>query len=198
MLSLFEETDLFNIGKKRYQAFNLLDTELKLWEQFFDKRKSDDYYQRLLNDTPWKQRERKMYDKMVLDPRLTAWYGEKGLPFAKELLQIKAEVEKQSDIVFDSVLLNLYRDGRDSVSWHSDTLPADGKHKSIASVSFGETRPFQVRHKTNKAIGILEIPLRHGSFLLMGDTMQEHYEHHIPKTAKLVSPRINLTFRITR
>jgi alkylated DNA repair dioxygenase AlkB len=198
MLSLFEETDLFDAGKKRYTSFDLSDAELQLWEQFFDKEASDRYYEILLHTSPWKQRERKMYDKMVLDPRLIAWYGNNGIPFTAELLEIKDKVEKQCNIIFDSVLLNLYRDGKDSVAWHSDTLPADGKHKAIASVSFGETRPFQVRHKTRKDIKLLEIPLTHGSFLLMGTTMQGSYEHHIPKTAKLIAPRINLTFRITK
>jgi alkylated DNA repair dioxygenase AlkB len=196
MLTLFDATSLFDEGKKRYTHFDLPNAELQLWEQFIGKQDADRYYQTLLDATPWKQRERKMYDKLVLDPRLTAWYGINGLPFTKELLEIKALVEAASAIVFDSVLLNLYRDGNDSVAWHSDTLPSDGKHKRIASVSFGETRPFQVRHKTNRFIKPISIPLTHGSFLLMGSTMQEHYEHHIPKTAKQVAPRINLTFRI--
>jgi alkylated DNA repair dioxygenase AlkB len=198
MLSLFEETDLFDAGKKRYQQFDLPDSSLQLWERFIEKEEASRYYELLLHHTPWTQRERKMYDKMVSDPRLTAWYGPKGLPFTKELLVIKEKVETQSKILFDSVLLNLYRDGKDSVAWHSDTLPADGMHKPIASVSFGETRPFQVRHKTNKDIPKLEIPLTHGSFLLMDATMQEYYEHHIAKTARQIAPRINLTFRVTQ
>ena len=198
MLSLFEETELFDAGKKRYTAFDIPDAELRLWEQFIDKASASLYYEVLLHHTPWKQRERKMYDKMVPDPRLTAWYGPNGLPFTPPLPEIQTMVEAQCNIHFDSVLLNLYRDGKDSVAWHSDTLPADGKHHPIASVSFGETRPFQVRHKRRKDVSQIEIPLTHGSFLLMGASMQAHYEHHIPKTAKTIAPRINLTFRITQ
>jgi alkylated DNA repair dioxygenase AlkB len=133
-----------------------------------------------------------------LDPRLTAYYGGKnGNEWTADLLAIKAKVEAECGVVFDRGLLNYYRDGNDSVAWHSDTLPEDGRHHPIASVTFGETRIFKVRHKQRKDIRQLDLALTHGSFLLMGDTMQEHYEHHVPKTAKKVGPRINLTFRIS-
>ena len=112
-------------------------------------------------------------------------------------MAIKAKIEAEAKICFDRVLLNYYRDGNDSVAWHSDTLPADGRHHPIASVTFGETRVFKVRHKSKKNMPTLDIPLTHGSFLLMGETMQEHYEHHIPKTTRNIAGRINLTFRIS-
>ncbi|HEY4337852.1 MAG TPA: alpha-ketoglutarate-dependent dioxygenase AlkB, partial [Puia sp.] len=113
------------------------------------------------------------------------------------LLALKARVEQESGIAFNRVLLNFYRDGSDSVAWHSDTLPADGKHHAVASVTFGDTRVFKVRAKANKKTSLLDIPLTHGSFLLMDETMQDHYEHHIPKTSKAIGPRINLTFRLS-
>ena len=137
-----------------------------------------------------------MYDKVVLDPRLTAWYGPGG-SWPADLQDIKQKVEETCGIQFNCVLLNYYRDGNDSVAWHSDTLPSSGRHHAIASVTFGETRQFKLRHKTNKAIPQVSIPLTHGSFLLMGETMQYHYEHHVPKTSRPIGPRINLTFRIT-
>jgi alkylated DNA repair dioxygenase AlkB len=137
-----------------------------------------------------------MYDKIVPDPRLTAYYGgANGKEWTADLLAIKAKVEAECRTRFDRVLVNYYRDGNDSVAWHSDTLPADGRHHPIASVTFGETRLFKIRNKSRKDIGHLDIPLTHGSFLLMGETMQELYEHHVPKTAKKVGARINLTFR---
>jgi alkylated DNA repair dioxygenase AlkB len=139
-----------------------------------------------------------MYDRMIPDPRLTAYYGgPNGFEWTDDLKAIKAAVEEESGMAFDRVLLNYYRDGNDSVAWHSDTLPADGKHHAIASVTFGETRVFKVRHKSRKDVGQLEIPLTHGSFLLMGETVQDHYEHHVPKTARKVGGRVNLTFRIS-
>jgi alkylated DNA repair dioxygenase AlkB len=197
-MNLFEDTALFDEGRKRFKDFQLPDTDLKLWEQFFTKAESDFYFKLLRDNTPWQQQQRKMYDKMVLDPRLTAWFGgANGLEWTPELLVIKAKIEQESGVEFNRVLLNYYRDGKDSVSWHSDTLPAGGKHHRIASVTFGETRMFKVRHKTRKDMEQLQIPLTHGSFLLMGETMQDHYEHHIPKTAKPVGGRINLTFRIS-
>jgi alkylated DNA repair dioxygenase AlkB len=195
---LFDDTALFNAGKKRFVDYPVTGAELKLWEQFFSKEESDHYYQVLHQQSPWAQHRRWMYDKWVADPRLTAWYGKNGTnEWTKELLEIKSRVETKSRIRFDSVLLNYYRDGNDSVSWHSDNLPSSGKHHAIGSVSFGETRVFKVRHKTDKTFRQLDIPLTHGAFLLMGDTMQYHYEHHIPKTAKKIGPRINLTFRIS-
>lgn len=196
-MNLFSETALFDGGIKKYQDFNLPDTELRLWQHFFDKTASDNY-KTLLNDSPWQQRMRKMYDKTIPDPRLTAYYGgENGHAWTPMLLKIKAAVEQITEITFDRVLLNLYRDGKDSVAWHSDNIPADGKHHHIASVTFGDTRIFKVRHKTHKDIQQIDIPLTHGRLLLMGETMQGHYEHHVPKTARAIGPRINLTFRIS-
>ena len=196
MALLFEDTLLFDDGKKRFVDFPLPGTELKLWEQFFPRSESDHYYQKFISDTPWAQYRRKMYDKIVPDPRLTAWYGKNGNEWTPELLAIKSKVEAVAGVQFDGVLLNYYRDGNDSVSWHSDNLPASGKATPIASVTFGEKRIFKVRHKTRKDIPQVSIPLTHGSFLLMGETMQLYYEHHIPKTAMKISSRINLTFRM--
>jgi len=197
-MNLFSDTALFDGGIKRYTDFNLPDTELRLWQHFFDKTSSDNYYNTLLNESPWQQRMHKMYDKMIADPRLTSYYGgDNGHAWTPMLLEIKAAVEQITEITFDRVLLNLYRDGKDSVAWHSDNLPADGKHHHIASVTFGDTRIFKVRHKYRKDIRQIDIPLTHGSLLLMGETMQEQYEHHIPKTARAIGPRINLTFRIS-
>jgi alkylated DNA repair dioxygenase AlkB len=197
-MNLFTETELFDGGIKRYQDFKLSDTDLRLWQHLFDKSASDNYYKTLLSESPWQQRMRKMYDKMIPDPRLTAYYGgENGHHWTPMLLEIKAAVEQTTKISFDRVLLNLYRSGKDSVAWHSDNLPANGKHHHIASVTFGDTRIFKVRHKLRKDIRQLDIPLTHGSLLLMGETMQEHYQHHVPKTARSVGPRINLTFRIS-
>jgi len=195
---LFDETDLFCQGKKRFTSFEIPDAGLQLWEQFFTRSESDDHFRLLKDTTPWQQRTRKMYDKWVLDPRLTAYYGgPNGLAWTPQLLTIKSRVEQQCKLSFNRVLLNYYRDGNDSVAWHSDTLPADGKHHPIASVTFGETRVFKIRTKANKNALHFDIPLTHGSFLLMGESMQDHYEHHIPKTSKPIGPRINLTFRIS-
>jgi len=172
---------------------------MTLWEQFLSPADADRYYRHLLDNSPWIQRKRPMYDRVVLDPRLTAYYGgERGHAWTPVLLEIKEKVEAQCGIQFNRVLLNYYRDGNDSVAWHADTLPSDGKHHAIASVTLGEARHFKVRHKKypNDKELQADIPLKHGSFLLMGEDMQYFYEHHVPKTARPVGPRINLTFRI--
>ncbi len=196
---LFEDTALFDIGRKRELRYELPDAGLILWEQFFDSSESDRYFNLLRDTSPLIQRKRAIYDKVVLNPRLTAYYGgPRGNEWTPILREIKARVEAQCGVIFDRVLLNYYRDGNDSVAWHADTLPADGKHHHIASVTFGETRVFKVRHQkypNDKSLQA-DIPLTHGSFLLMGEQMQYFYEHHVPKTKKPVGPRINLTFRI--
>ncbi len=197
-MRLFEDMALFDEGQRRYKDFMLPDATLQLWEQFFPKSESDAYFRTLLTSTPWQQRMRKMYDRQLPDPRLTAWYGgDNGLEWTADLLKIKEAVEKECGIMFNRVLLNYYRDGNDSVAWHSDTLPAGGRHHAIASVTFGDTRLFKIRHKFRKEILPLDVPLAHGSLLLMGETMQDHYEHQVPKTARIVGARINLTFRIS-
>lgn len=196
-MTLFEDTALFDEGKKRYTRFDIPDTELQLWEQFIGKNEADHFYKTLLADTPWQQHTRQMYEKKIPDPRLTAYYGgSNGHAWTPTLLTLKSQVEAVSQIQFNRVLLNYYRDGNDSVAWHSDTLPKDGKHHAIASLTFGETRVFKVRHKHQKGSPQLDILLKHGSLLLMGETMQDHYEHHVPKTNRKIGPRINLTFRI--
>ena len=195
---LFDDVALFNTGKRRFEEFPLPDARLQLWEQFFTKMESDRYFTVFRETAPWQQRERKMYDKLVLDPRLTAYYGgANGYEWTAELLTIKAKIEATCGVDFNRVLLNYYRDGNDSVAWHSDTLPSDGVHHPIASVTFGETRLFKVRHKIKKDFPQLSIPLTHGSLLLMSDTLQDHYEHHVPKTSRNIGGRINLTFRIS-
>lgn len=199
-MGLFQETELFNTGRKHRQDFNLPDAGLILWEQFIERRDANRYYNELLHNSPWVQRRRPMYDKVVLDPRLTAYYGgERGHKWTPLLLELKEKVEAQCGVAFNRVLLSYYRDGNDSVAWHSDTLPADGKHHHIASVTFGEMRHFKVRHKkyVNDRSLQADIPLTHGSLLLMGESMQYFYEHHVPKTAKQIGARINLTFRIS-
>ena len=198
MIGLFEDAELLHAGEKRFLDFRLPDADLRLWERFFEKEESDRYYRVFLETTPWAQYRRKMYDKVVADPRLTAWYGKNGTnEWTRELLEVKDRVESCCGIMFDGVLLNYYRDGNDSVAWHSDAPPSSGRRHAIASVTFGETRKFKVRHKHDKGFRQIEIPLTHGSFLLMGETMQDHYEHHVPKTSRIIGPRINLTFRIS-
>ena len=148
-----------------------------------------------------------MYGKSHPLPRLTAWYGDmnktytySGIPMTPnlwntELIQIKKKVDQYTKINFNSVLLNYYRSGNDSVSWHSDDEDELGDKPIIGSVSFGGTRKFRLRNKINKKL-IHNIDLKNGSLLIMRELTQKYWEHEIPKTKKPVEERINLTFRL--
>jgi len=157
-------------------------------------------------DTPWKQKMVKMYEKQVLTPRLSAWYGDAGsidysalgksvpMPWTEELTALKKLAEQAAGISFNSVLLNYYRDGQDSVAWHSDNETVMGSHPIIASISFGQVRGFDIRKKTNHSEKYT-VKLEHGSLLLMKGDLQRKWDHRIAKSSRPMGPRVNLTFR---
>ena len=200
---LFNDTEMFSQGTAGKIIFDATDADVMLIDSFFTKEESDNYYNILLNNTPWREYEMPMYDKIVTAPRMIAWYDESEGNFGKsnwpkELIAIKARVENETKINFNAVLLNLYRNGKDGVSWHSDKTHSENKDMNIASVTFGETRMFRLRHKLLKYLPQIEIPLHHGSFLLMAGKTNSFWEHQVPKTTRDVLPRINLTFRQVR
>lgn len=193
---LFNDTELFTVGTTEKRAFDLPDLNLFQQDGFVNKTEADDYYNLFLNQTPWSEYEMPMYDKTVVAPRMIAWYGEEnGLNWTPELLQLKQKVEQATGFEYDAVLLNLYRNGNDGVSWHSDKEKRSGENPAIASVTFGQTRIFRLRHKTQKQLPKLEIPLHHGTLLLMHGTTNGSWQHEVPKSKKEMLPRINLTFR---
>lgn len=202
-MTLFNDTELFASGLGGKKIFDLPDTELILIDNFFSKEESDYYYETLLHQTKWREYEMEIFDKTVTVPRMISWYGEKEAigtsqdttEWPNELVSIKNKVEQETALDFNAVLLNLYRNGKDGVGWHSDKEHTTGKNPIIASVTFGETRMFRLRHKFRKEIPQVEIPLHHGSFLLMAGTTNSFWQHQVPKTARDVLPRINLTFR---
>ncbi len=139
---------------------------------------------------------------------MTAWYGDNDKPYSfsgitlnpnnwtSELTEIKKKIETMCNVNFNSVLLNLYRNGQDSISWHTDAEKELGINPVIASVNFGATRKFQLRHiKTKEKI---EIELTHGSLLIMQSELQHYWQHQVPKTNKAIGERINLTFRVIK
>lgn len=172
-----------------------------------DRDTSDTLLMKFIKETPWKQTVQKMWEKEYLTPRLTAWYGDAGtdysvsgkisnpLPWTDDLLMIKALVEPLAGIKFNSVLLNYYRDGNDSVAWHSDKENILGKRPVIASVSFGQVRSFDIRNKQDHREHY-SVRLEHGSFLLMKAGLQDAFEHRIAKSVKPMKARVNLTFRV--
>ncbi|WP_366918614.1 alpha-ketoglutarate-dependent dioxygenase AlkB [Acaryochloris sp. IP29b_bin.148] len=162
----------------------------------------------LQHEITWRQDSATIFGRRHLLPRLTAWYGDPGksyrysgiqmepLPWTPTLRHIKAAIEPIAQVEFNSVLLNLYRHGQDSMGWHSDDEPELGSNPVIGSVSFGGCRRFLFRHKADRAIPKVELKLTNGSFLLMQGPTQHCWQHHIPKTKQPVEPRINLTFRV--
>lgn len=202
-MTLFDDTDLFMSGTNGRKDFDLPNADVLLIDNFFSKEESDYYYDVLLNNIDWREYEMPMYDKVVTAPRMISWFQDKSqdIPsreapeLTEDLKTIRSRVEAEVNLKFNAVLLNLYRNGNDGVSWHSDKVNRSGINPVIASVTFGETRMFRLRHKFRKEIPLLEIPLHHGSFLLMAGTTNSFWEHQVPKTAREVLPRINLTFR---
>ncbi len=183
------------------------DGEVVFYPHLFDQ-EADRLYSELYTQINWQQEFLKIYGKAVPLPRLTAWYGEKqyaysGIamqpqPWNETLLLIKSRIEPLAKTQFNSVLLNLYRDGNDSVSWHSDDEPELGRNPIIGSVSFGGARKFSLKHRYNKTLNRVDVELNHGSFLLMAEETQHYWLHQIPKTKRSTMPRINLTFRTIR
>jgi alkylated DNA repair dioxygenase AlkB len=162
---------------------------------------------KLIAETPWRTDPIKVWGKVYMQPRLMAWYGDMGksyrysgrlyepYPWTPLLLQLKDGVEQACDHTFNSVLLNYYRDGNDSMGFHSDNEAELGKNPVIASLSLGETRTFVLKHKTNKALKPIRLKLNDASLLLMAGELQTYWKHGIPKERKSCSARINLTFR---
>ena len=163
---------------------------------------------RTLTDTvPWEQRSITLFGQRHPQPRLTAWYGDAGsaytysglrwepLPWLPVLATLRARLEAACDAHFNSVLLNLYRDGQDSMGYHADDEPELGPAPTIASLSLGATRRFRLRPRAGLGAPPLGLDLTNGSLLLMRGQTQQHWQHAIPKTARPAGPRINLTFR---
>lgn len=181
-----------------------------LWydHQFFPPEESDYWLTYLQEQIEWRQEDIRIFGKTIPQPRLTAWYGEEGksytysgltwepLPWTEELQKIRNRIEAlNGGLSFNSVLLNLYRDGKDSMGWHADDEPELGENPVIASVSFGAARRFHLKHRHYPKTDRLNLELTHGSLLIMSGSTQHFWLHQIPKTAKITGPRINLTFR---
>lgn len=206
-LDIFENN--FNSNGLFETGFTNLDNgEYLFISDFFTEEESDFYFRVFLESIRWKQESMNMYGNKVYFPRLTAWYGDNDKPYTfsgltlhtlgwtPELLAIKKKIEQKTNIIFNSVLLNLYRNGNDSISWHTDAEPELGKNPVIVSVNFGAARKFQLRHIYTKQK--LEIELSHGSVLIMQGELQHFWQHQVPKTKELKGERINLTFRVIK
>ncbi len=181
----------------------LEDGELSMLAQLPLRIDNEQVLARLVAETAWRAEVVTVWGKQHPQPRLSAWHGDAAyrysglqlapLPFTPLLLEIKAAVELASGRSFNSVLLNYYRNERDSMGMHSDDEPELGPAPAIASVSFGATRTFILRHKRSKRT--VKLDLTSGSLLLMTGTTQAHWQHGINKLTRPIGPRVNLTFR---
>lgn len=163
------------------------------------------YLNCFLRTIEWKNDEAIIFGRHFVTKRKAAWYGDsdyrytysnttkQALGWTKELLEIKRLTEELSLSRFNSCLLNLYHNGEEGMSWHSDDEGSLGKNTTIASFSFGAERKFSFKHKKNKEK--VSITLENGSLLIMKGTTQSNWLHCLPKTKRISQPRINLTFR---
>lgn len=180
--------------------------EVRFYPAYFENELANRMFLELRDTLAWKQEPIWMFGKKVMQPRLTALYGNPNQPYSYSgismeaspwtllLEQIKNSIEDFTQFQFTHVLCNYYRDGNDSMGWHRDNETVLGQNPVIASVTFGATRPFQLRDYLTKKDKV-EILLHHGSLLMMSGESQHLWEHQLPKTKKVNEPRINLTFR---
>jgi alkylated DNA repair dioxygenase AlkB len=203
------EQALFNFGQpgNGYQRIQIADAELSMFEHAFSAAESDRYLQTFIDNIPWRCDEINIHGRTIPLPRLQAWYADKDavlhysgmsvepLAWTSELFSIGERVTELSGLRFNGVLLNCYRDGFDSVGWHSDDEQKFGPDPIIASVSFGATREFVLKHRFKDDVKPVKCQLTHGSLLVMGKGTQTHWKHQLPKRKLVTKPRINLTFR---
>lgn len=163
------------------------------------------YLDRLLNGVEWKNDEAYIFGRHIITKRKVAWYGDRdflytysnatkqALPWTPELINLKQIIEPLSGASYNSCLLNLYHTGEEGMAYHSDDEKNLGEQPNIASVTFGAERKFLFRHKrTRETISLM---LETGSLLVMKDYTQANWQHRLPTTKKVQTPRVNLTFR---
>lgn len=185
---------------------NLKDAEVFYYPNYFTINESMSLFQILTTETLWQQDDIKVFGKTYKQPRLTSLYGSNKRPysysnitmhphkFSSTLLKIKSKIEDTTNEIFTTCLLNQYRDGQDSNGWHADNEKELGQNPVIASVSFGASRMFHLKHRYDKSHKC-KLLLESGSLLLMKGTTQHFWLHQVPKTKKQIGSRINLTFR---
>ncbi len=167
--------------------------------------KADHYLEKLLTTIAWKNDEAVIFGRHIITKRKVAWYGDDNysynyskitrhaLKWTKELLELKKLVEGKTGGTYNSCLLNLYHNGDEGMAWHSDDEKTLGENSAIASFSFGAERKFSFKHKQTKET--VSMMLEHGSLLVMKGTTQTHWLHCLPKSKRITTPRVNLTFR---
>ena len=195
--------DLFT--SKLLQNLLPFDGEVFNYGLILDNKNCQYYFKKLLNADFWKHDELILFGQQITTKRKVAWFGDKNLKYSysntaktalawtPEILELKNLVELKSGEKFNSCLLNLYHNGDEGMSWHSDNEKELGVNPIIASLSIGATRKFSLKHKVTKQK--VEVLLQTGNLLVMKGETQHKWIHSLPKTKKVHTPRINLTFR---
>jgi alkylated DNA repair dioxygenase AlkB len=188
------------------KRLDLPDAEVWLCEGWLDRDEAARLFEALVAGTAWRQEPIRMFGRTVMQPRLLAWHGDPGAtytysgvchepePWTPALSSVRERLLPVAGD-FNSVLLNLYRDGRDRMGWHADDERELGPEPVIASVSLGETRRFLLRHRTRRELDTVAIALAAGDLLVMKGATQHRWKHAVPGTARPVGSRLNLTFR---
>lgn len=188
------------------KSLPLRQASLALGARWLARAEADVLLAALLTGIPWQTHRIRLFGREHVVPRLSCWIGDPGAsyrysgtrfepePWPSVLLPLRERLGRELGVRFNSVLANLYRDGRDAMGWHSDDETELGKAPVIASVSLGAQRRFVLKHRGDPA-GKLAVELGHGSLLVMSGQTQRHYRHALPRTTRPVGPRLNLTFR---
>jgi alkylated DNA repair dioxygenase AlkB len=189
------------------RIINLLDRDgiVNYYGKIMTSSDANRYFELLLNNILWENDKTIVFGKAIVTKRKVAWYGDsdysytysnstkQALAWTKELLGLKQMIENVTGSNFNSCLLNLYHNGDEGIAWHSDDEESLGRNNNIASLSLGAERKFLFKHKLTKQI--VSILLEHGSLLIMTGSTQTNWLHSLPKSKRILQPRINLTFR---
>lgn len=197
--------DLFDQQIIPVQLTDKRKSEIIFWPNWLDRQRADALLATAISQTPWREDMINIVGRRIPIPRLQNWFGAQNTSYTYSGIRLQAlefpdwmdkqriAVERATGYRFNRALVNYYRHGRDSVDWHADNEPELGTEPLVASLSLGAERVFQLRH--NKTKERLAVSLPHGSLLLMGAGMQEHWQHRLAKVAGLEQPRVNFTFR---
>jgi alkylated DNA repair dioxygenase AlkB len=190
------------------QSISIEHGELELHPNFLSTSQANELFKNLCRSVQWRQDDIFIFGKWIKQPRKTAMFSDPGIKYSysglqhkthvwtQELQKLKRNIERTANSDFNLVLLNLYRDGNDSMGWHSDDEKELGENPIIASISLGVERPFKFRPKKNNPNQKpFSVSLNNGSLLLMKGETQHYWQHSIAKSRKVNSERINLTFR---
>ncbi len=198
---------LFSSENNSAIPVQLPDADILYYPSFYKQEIANQLFTTIHSETPWQQDPIKIFGKTYLQPRLYAYYSitqkeysYSGIDltthsFTPTLLEIHKKLKDVCKVSFNAVLINLYRHGSDSMGWHSDDEKELGKNPIIASLTLGQERYFNLKHKTDKSLKS-KLLLEHGSLLIMKGTTQHFWKHQIAKSTKKLNPRINLTFRV--